>query len=187
MSYIPIWLKGSNEFMLTVIDKDLSDDEKLIKLSTLIKETKIDERNESKRTALMLGIMCYKYKHRGDYNCSLKIINYLLENRADPNLETDQFNCLTIATAYSNDLDLIKLLIKYDSKVQPQLSQTIESYDIIKIFEIKLNHELEKQRIALLKQTEELLKEQKLKIYEEIYAPGGVGYDVARERFNSIK
>ena len=129
-------------------------------------------------TALMLASR-YSYEES-----SIETVELLLKNGANPNLQdADGCTALMMASRNSNtdsSIETVRLLLKYGANFD---YKDFKKDEIFLIMDIKHNIELEE----LKKKYEIKLKKQKLELLDEIYAPGGIGMEVARDRFEMCK
>ncbi len=129
-------------------------------------------------SALMLASR-YSYEES-----SIETVELLLKNGANPNLQdADGCTALMMASRNSNtdsSIETVRLLLKYGANFD---YKDFKKDEIFLIMDIKHNIELEE----LKEIHKEELKKQKLELLEEIYAPGGIGMEVAKERFEMCK
>jgi len=122
---------------------------------------------------------------------SIETVELLLSpkgGKADPNLKNNDGNtALMFASRYSNkesSIETVELLLKYKAKYD---YNDFTKDEIILILDIKHKIELEEMKENHKIELETKLKNQEIKLLDEIYAPGGIGMEVAKERFEMCK
>jgi ankyrin repeat protein len=145
----------------------------------LIKKTNIDVNIKDGNGSTLL--MYSAVHNRPD------VAKFLLENNANINMIDNQNRTALHLSFISHSISIAMILLKQDNinidNDKIKLEDHLQGYDAYLAIEL-YKKKMDNQKKYFENLIEQKLREQKEQLYEEIYAPNGIGYEVAKKRFN---